>query len=252
MLSVLCTVYNEADFLDYSLRSYKDFVDNIVIVEGAYQETIGLGKSTRSTDGTIDIIKKYADNQKIFHIEANEKSDAQQRNVGLKKIQELKNSANETCWVLVIDGDEIWDQNNLNMVKMLCRNMEKANKLAAYFQSITFVNDFNHNTVQTFPRLFKVTKDCEFVSDNYMKWGSIDWFSPYVLKIPYIQFYHFAFCKGLDRFDTKKKWWETRFGKPFDYGWHVSDGKITDDNHQIVPFTGKLPPIMDDHPLYGK
>ena len=94
-------------------------------------------------------------------------------------------------------------------------------------------------------------------NDNFMSWGDIPWFSPYVIKIPYIRYYHYAFCKGPERFELKKKWWETRFEEDFDYGWAIGeDGLIDDPDHEINYFTGQHPVIMHDHPQwkenYGK
>jgi hypothetical protein len=74
------TVYSEVDFLDYAIRSALPYIDDLVIVEGAYLETINLKKPARSTDGTLDIIEKYKNNPKVHVIYANELSDPQQRN----------------------------------------------------------------------------------------------------------------------------------------------------------------------------
>jgi len=88
MLSVLMTVYNEVDFLDYAIRGALSFADELVIVEGAYKETIKLGKSPRSDDGTLDIIHTWCHEGNVRVIYANEESDKDQRNVGLRKIQQ--------------------------------------------------------------------------------------------------------------------------------------------------------------------
>lgn len=265
-ISVLMTVYNEGEFLEQAIRSCVDYVDHVVIVEGAYQETIALGKPKRSTDKTLDIIDKFAkvpvieedkkdkkekkEEQKVFHIEANEKTDKDQRNVGLEKIKEL----NPDGWCLIIDGDEIYNADTFQMIKVAARNMERTNKYGAYFKSLTFVNDFEHFTEQEFPRLFRITKKCQFVDDNYMAWPDKDagWNLKHVMKIPYISYFHMSFCKGVDRFKIKRDWWMNRgLGKDFDYGWKVGeDGKISDKNHEIHKYSGRLPDILKDHPLY--
>jgi glycosyltransferase involved in cell wall biosynthesis len=250
-LSVLMTVYNEAEFVDYAIRACEPHVDHVVVVEGAYQETIALGAEPRSTDGTIEKIEPHwaFSGSKVHYKEANEQTDKDQRNVGLEIIKKL----NPDGWCLIIDGDEVYDKSMLDMVKVSAYNMDKQNKLAAYFRSLTFVNDLGHYTEQDFPRLFKITPKCKFVNDNFMEWPDrgVSWFSPYVMKIPYVRYHHYAFCKGLKRFELKKKWWETRFEEDFDYGWHMrSDGKIDDENHQIYEYTGKHPEIMKDHPAW--
>jgi glycosyltransferase involved in cell wall biosynthesis len=247
-LSVLMTVYNEAKFMDYSIRSVLPFVDHLVIVEGAYQETINLGVSPRSNDGTLEIIEKYKNDPKVHAIYANELSDKDQRNVGLEYIKQL----NHDGWLLLVDGDEVWTEDSLKMVKVAANNMERSKKMAAYFKSLTFVNDFNQYTEQEFPRLFKLTSGAKFVNDNYMTWEDqkLGWSYPHIIKIPYVKYHHYSFCKGSVRFELKKKWWEARFtNQEFDYGWNVDENGIIDDlNHDIIPFTGQHPQVMMTHP----
>jgi hypothetical protein len=269
------TVYNEAEFVEYAIRACLPYVDDLVIVEGAYQETIRCGAEPRSTDGTCYIAQKYlfpsgshmgeidpyrgdnphekeywemfeqSSSSKVWYIEANEETDKDQRNVGLEKIKEL----NPDGWVLIIDGDEVYTKENFMMIRNIMKTMESQDKRGAYFKSLTFVNDFDHFTEQEFPRLFRVTPGCTFVNDNYMTWEDTGWHLGSVLKIPYLRYHHYAFVKGKERFELKKKWWETRFEEPFDYGWHVNeDGEIDDPNHKILPYGGKHPEILKDHP----
>jgi glycosyltransferase involved in cell wall biosynthesis len=246
-LSVLMTVYNEADFVDYAIRSCLPYVDDLVIVEGAYQETIRLNKSPRSTDGTCEIIDKYRLNSKVTIVHSNQESDKDQRNVGLDYIKRL----NPDGWLLIIDGDECWTENSLTSVKKLAQTFDKQNIKGCYFQSLTFVNDFQHYTNQEFPRLFKITADCQFTNDNFMRWGSLGWSSPHIIKHN-IKYYHYSFLKSLERFHLKRDWWMHRgLGENFDYGWNVNeDGKIYDPNHKIFKFTGIHPEIIKDHPLF--
>jgi hypothetical protein len=264
-LSVLMTVYNEAEFLDYAIRGCLPHVDDLVIVEGAYQESVKVGASERSTDGTCAIIKKWLENQKSFadakiiHAEANEHTDKDQRNVGLTIVKKLNQHVNlprfdPSQWLLIIDGDEVYEPKTFELLRGICKRMEVQQQYAAYLTSLTFVNDLKHYTTQEFPRLFKVTPGSEFVNDNFMVWKerNFGWSAPHVIKLPHIKYYHYAFCKNKERFLLKKKWWETRFGRPFDYGWHIDDeGKIKDPNHKIYEFTGKHPDVMRDHPLHG-
>lgn len=255
-LSVLMTVYNEASFIKHAIEACLPHVDLLVVVEGAYQETINLGKSARSTDGTLEILNQYESPElpcgcpdgKVVVIQANEQTDKDQRNVGLQKIKEI----NPDGWCLIIDGDEVYEPESFKMIRVAIKNMEKTNKYAAYFKSLTFVNDAYHYTEQEFPRLFKLTPEAKFVNDNFMSWDDkqLTWRYPHVIKIPYIHYFHYSFCKGKERFELKKKWWETRFGQDFNYGWKIGDnGKITDNNHDIYEFTGKHPEIMKDHSM---
>jgi len=255
------TIYNESQFIGHAIEACLPYVDDLVIVEGAYQETIRCGGNPRSNDGTLDIIEEYTidgvfpPNGKIHYIEANEETDKDQRNVGLEKIKKL----NPDGFLLIIDGDEVYTKENFVMIKNVAKSFVGANKYAAYFTSLTFINDLKHYTIQEFPRLFRITKDCKFVNDNFMYWNdNVSWSNPWVVKLPYIKYHHYAFCKGTERFKLKSDWWNTRFddGK-FEYDWYVDeDGKLYSPNHKIYEYTGKHPETMKKHPLwegsYGK
>jgi len=138
--------------------------------------------------------------------------------------------------------------------------MEQQNRYAAYFQSLTFCNDFEHYCFQQFPRLFKITNDCFFVNDNFMNWGNIPFVRPYVFDYLCVKYHHYAFCKNVEKkFNVKKQWWETRFGdnynntgKNFDYGWYVDEnGSIKDNNHKIYQYEGRHPKVMETHRLWA-
>ncbi|NHJ84683.1 MAG: glycosyltransferase family 2 protein [Asgard group archaeon] len=263
------TVYNEAEYVEYAIRSVLPYVDDLVIVEGAYQETIALGASPRSTDGTREIIHKTVcddvtfeefvnggvifrkDCAGVYYIEVNEKTDKDQRNVGLEVIKKI----NPNGWLLIVDGDEIYNRDMLAMVKITANNMARTNKYAAYFRSITFINDLKHYADQDFPRLFRITPECKFINDNFMQWSDegVTWFLPYILRMPYIRYWHYAFAKGLKRFELKRDWWNNRelTDKNFEYDWYVGEnGKLYSPNHNVYEYTGQHPEIMKEHPRW--
>lgn len=240
------TVFNEADFIDYSIRCCLPYVDDLVIVEGSYLETQKLGQPERSNDGTVEIIEKYRTDPKVKIIYANAQTDKDQRNIGLQKIKEI----NPNGWLLIIDGDEVYIPQTFPLIKKTMANLERQGFKAAYFRSNTFVNDMNHYTLQEFPRLFKITPECTFTNDNFMYWNGAEWTSRFVTKFSFIQYYHYSFMKDIKRIELKKKWWETRFGTPFDYGWHLENNQWKDKGHTIYEFKGQHPEIMQSHPKW--
>ena len=250
-LSVLMTVFREAEFVDYAIRSCLPYVDDLILVEGSYLETQKLGTPTRSDDGTIEIIEKYRNNPKVHILYANEQSDKDHRNVGLRKIKEL----NADSFCLIIDADEVHQPQTFPLIRSTMNLMRKSGKKMAYFHSLTFVNDLDHYTNQYFPRLFDLRGSQQFINDNYLSWKD-----PlkteqvlYGQGSSLIKYHHYGFCKGLKKFEQKKKWWETRFGKSFDYGWKTDEnGQITDKNHKIYVYSGKHPAIMNSHPMMQK
>lgn len=242
---VLMCVYNEAAFVDYAIRACVPHVKSITVVEGAYRETMLSGAPARSNDGTLEILRKHVSSKlKIIH--ANERSDAHQRNVGLEHIKTLDPHG----WMLIIDGDEVYEPFTFKLIGALCNKMEKSQRRCAIFKSLTFVNDFEHYCEQFFPRLFQVAPDASFVNDNHVAYGQT---SGPTIQCPYIAFHHYSFCKGIQRFLTKKQWWETRFAQPFNYSWHVNDaGLICDPQHEIKQYTGRHPAILADRITNGK
>jgi glycosyltransferase involved in cell wall biosynthesis len=245
MLSAVMTVYNESEYVDFAIQSCISHVDQLVVVEGAYQETISLGKSPRSTDGTLEILEKWKNNPKVLLIYANEKTDKDQRNIGLNAIKKT----NADGWILIVDGDEVHKNSMLTALKSICMRMEKYGQYAAYFSSFTFVNDFNHYTKQEFPRLFRISPKCHFIDDNYMEWPDHNkkWNAQSVIKLPYISYFHYAFCKNKERFLTKKEWWETRFKNHFKYDWEINEqNQIVSSTHKILPFSGSHPEVIQN------
>jgi len=232
-LFALMTVYNEAKFLDCSIRSIQDHVDGIVIVEGAYEETVRLGMPKRSNDGTLEIIGRSILNMpcEAAAIKANEKSDAQQRNVGLEKIKEMG-----ADFFMIVDGDEVYLPHHFKLIRKFMEQPYDAH----VFTCNTFVNDFWHYTEQRFPRLFRLYGDSEFTNDNFVRCNGKEW-GQYPVSIANIDYFHYAFVKGEERFLTKKEWWESRFGEGFRYDWEIKDGVITPDNHTVFEHTGSHP-----------
>jgi len=241
-LSVICTFYNEAKFLECALDSIVEFVDDIILIEGAYQEVIKLGRSPRSTDGSVEIAKKFMHDhpeRNIIYKEENRQSDPQQRNAALEIAKDLG-----AQWVLIVDGDEVYLPEHLAVIRMFTAKETKRPMVDnGYCMSMTFINDFYTYTMQHFPRLFRACIDSTFTNDNFMCSSGIPWKDQKHFMLP-IKYFHYAFCKGRERFEDKKKWWESRFtNQEFHYDWQFDNKtqKIMPDNHAIYKFTGKHP-----------
>jgi glycosyltransferase involved in cell wall biosynthesis len=82
MISLCTFVKNEAHCLEHMIKSIIDYVDDLVIVD------------TGSTDGTLDIAKKY--NARIFEVGFTD----------FGKIRTLTMQLAKTPWVLMLDADE--------------------------------------------------------------------------------------------------------------------------------------------------
>lgn len=235
----LMTLYNEALYADYAIRAALDCFDVLVIVEGAYQETTQTNpdKPPRSNDGTIEIIEKYRSHPKVTVLSANEKSDPQQRTVGLRALIE------QQCdWCIITDGDEVWEEDNAEMLKARLTTLPKEVKTVRLDIQV-FVNDLWHYTWQTMPRCFRLRPGLEFIGDN----ATQDYAS--VVHWTWPSFHHYAYVKDRDRFQVKKNWWAARGGSD----WFVDDrGIYSSPNHKIWEYQGEHPAVMKTHPYYQR
>lgn len=92
MLISACYITKNADeFLDYSMASIKDFVDEIIVVDD------------NSTDNTLLIAEKYG--AKII------KGDYK-RDKALQRNEYLKVAKGK--WILVVDDDEVYTKEGIN------------------------------------------------------------------------------------------------------------------------------------------
>jgi glycosyltransferase involved in cell wall biosynthesis len=130
LISVCMIVKNEEVFLDQCLKSVKDFVDEIVIVD------------TGSTDGTVEIARKYTD-KVYFH--PWEGSFSQARN------QALAYASGD--WVFQIDGDEELVQGSGEKLREAARNAGDAD--AFHVNIISIYSNGAKTARHNFERLFR-------------------------------------------------------------------------------------------------
>jgi len=96
-------VKDEQKFLDESLKSIKEIADEIIVLD------------TGSTDNTLEIAKNFTD-KVISYAPKQKHAGAGQE----ARNESLKYATKE--WILVIDGDEIFDKDSINELKCLTTN----------------------------------------------------------------------------------------------------------------------------------
>lgn len=92
-----CLVKNEDRFIWYSLQSVLPFVDQIMVYD------------TGSTDKTVEIIKSI-DSPKIKFQEVGDVNAITFTDI---RNQMLKETPDDTDWLLILDGDEIWPESSI-------------------------------------------------------------------------------------------------------------------------------------------
>jgi len=238
----IITTFNDIEYIRLSLRSVYPFVDYLSICEGSYLENQRANDvPPRSDDGTIDIIKegiKKDKEKKIIFQQYNGESDREHRNKSLEALLEKG-----VDFVIINDTDELIPP---NLWDLIYHYITLPGKDCYYFKSQTFVNSPFEYCWQSFPRLFRVKPGMQFVGDNYISYTSESWNEIRKGKIDLIPYYHFAFCKGSERFTQKKLWWESRFGKEanFHYDWNLEGDNIIPENHKIFKWD-RLPKWLE-------
>lgn len=139
LLTASYKVFNEARFLEYSLKSIYDYVDRIDIVEGAIKDALQRAESDGSSkDGTVEIIKSFSDPQKKIRL-------IQGR---WHTREEIQTKLLEVCgskWMLYIDGDEILDPQGMEKVRQFCEaNQDGKIVYARPERFYNFWHDFKH------------------------------------------------------------------------------------------------------------
>lgn len=262
------TVFNDPEFLQETLESFKDYPEKLLIIEGSWQSAIkSSGVPERSDKETYDILNKYIDNKKIFLIQANEPLERDQRQLGMEWAK--KENAD---WVHMLDADEVYTKNSLLQIKSILKTTPQ-NILGYRLKSFNFLNSFKTWYDGNYMRIYRVTPKAKFFMDNDCQWeinGPIN-----TIKGIHSErsFFHYNYVKQKNEIFLRKMKYQnfqdpSFWAKYMDTGQYNSkeDGllagfenymkkfvyKIPDDIEVYENgFTGKHPKIMKNH-LYFK
>ncbi len=120
---------NEEDYIEYSIKSIYSMASKIVVVDNC------------STDRTLEILEKMEDPQKkIVVISRKFNNKTEQRNV----YSDMITKDNGYDWLWVLDGDEVFDNENLRKIEHLI--FANDNIPAFCWNFIDFFGDFAHRS----------------------------------------------------------------------------------------------------------
>jgi len=120
-------VYEDADWLDYTIRNLLEFVDYLIISEG-YHGPPWHFNGNRSKDGTIEIINRYGNHPKIYVFKS---SWSISMNLGkalcLKKALRIakKKGINAGDWYFLCDVDEFYTKEQKKELKKILKATQK-------------------------------------------------------------------------------------------------------------------------------
>jgi hypothetical protein len=246
--------YNEVQWIDLAISSVVDEFDEIVIVEGAYQTTIKSGGSPRSNDGTLEVLDQYKQRENVTVIHENEADHCYQNNKALEILKEKK-----VDWILIVDGDEVWEKNSLKIIKNYMAIGEKRKIYQYWVHFYNFVNRFDQYINSRMRRVYKLTPGCEFLLGNEnMHWPDhglpVDTERPvsYVSEIPnMIRGFHYTEIKPAKRWLLKLKYLKMRDNNSMFDSWYATEkGVVHDGMHKIKKFTKPHPENVRNHYLY--
>ena len=250
---ILC--YNEEKYLEKAIQSLLPFVDGIIAVEGAWDYLVRQNFPKRSTDGTIDILKKYESKypDKMIVVHRNEEECTKQYQVALDILKEKKFS-----WGFCCDSDEVYPPDTLRVIR---RTLEQTmgNVFGYRTHSYNFINSYFEYYNGLYPRLYRVTDHMATVSENRVAWPSHGKQQdsmenpplPHIKEInPMFRFFHYSYV-DIDRFKRRLKYmWATRGSADPEL---VKKYYLDEQNKIHIPedlkifqFKGKHPEIMRD------
>ena len=253
-------VFNDSEYLEQTILSCKDHVDELIIIEGAFQCTLNTNgkrndKTERSNDGTLDIINKYVDNKKVFLKQANLQ---EHKNHYQLSLEFCKN--NNSDWFMMIDSDEIWTKQGFDLLKSKLKMADKQGIFEYRVRAYCFISDFNHYYNGEYPRIFKVTPKAEFLFDNEVAWpdhgkqqdmGRVDKHIQLLSTQPV--FYHYSYVRSKYRWQLKQDCLIEKDGNPINLKYKLENNKyIIPEDIPIYEFKGNHPDIMKIHPYYNK
>lgn len=148
-------VFNEEDYIEYSIKSIYDFVHKIIVVEGGTEAVKKYAtEQGRSSDKTVDILKNIDDPEnkiivvpsphgevwngdKQSHCNKLWKDKTEQRNA-------YCNLLGDSDYAFIIDGDEVWDKETLKRVEHVI--FARPEVPAFRFNFHDFWQDFGHKS----------------------------------------------------------------------------------------------------------
>lgn len=120
-----CVVKNEDIWVWFAIMSVLPFVDKVFIYD------------TGSTDKTVDIVKSIGSDKIIFE----ERGEVDKMQLVRLRQEQLEKT--KTDWFLILDGDEIWPQNQL--LKLFKAAEEASNNIVAIFNHVrNCIGDIYH------------------------------------------------------------------------------------------------------------
>lgn len=247
IVSALFT-YNDWEYLDQTIESFKWFPDILYIIEGSWQSAQQYNQSPpRSGPETYAIIDKHVDNKKVFLVQANEARERNQRQIGLDLAK--KHGAD---WFWMLDSDEVYTKSVLQGMKAIL-NRAPADCHGFRLRSYNFLNSFKQWYDGNYWRIYRPIPEAQFIMDNDVSFGNK---AVSVQTMPeHLRFYHYNYVKQNSAQFWRKMSYQAEQDPSFNtrllphYG---HDGKkyTIPSDIPVYNFNSFHPRIMANHPYF--
>lgn len=240
-------VYNDADYVDYAIRSIKDWVDEFIVVEGAFEITMKTGVPARSDDGTLEILQKYVASGDIILRHANLREHKHHYDIGYQHAIE-----NGSDWAIMIDSDEVWAKKTMILADNFMKRFMNEGACEMRVDEYSFVNDFQTWYPGRYPRIFRCLPGSKFVFDNEVQFAGNNRGEHLLQVIPGRDIHHYGYVRRKKRWKLKQDlMWEKDFN-PLNKKYKLEgDTYVLPEDIPIYKYTGKHPEIMHSHPFYN-
>lgn len=266
--SVIMTIYNEEEYLEYALKSIYDWAWEIIIVEAVVENMFKVTNSYTSTDRTSEIIeqfiKKYDKEGKIkykkFYRTFKDKIELQ--NEALKEV-----TGNI---FFKLDGDEVYKKEHLELLKEAFISNPEIDLV--YFTTLNFWASFRLVTKGTswdvaHFKILRYKEGMKYVDGHSQmrdrEGDNIDWHKTTKYKtiyMPEVINYHFGWCKKARFIENKLNFVRNRTFDHYDNAVHNTYSKwkhgdwsnpYESSSGLVYPYYDTLPAILKNHPYYN-
>jgi len=258
----VCIVLNEEEYIEYALRSVYDFVDYIIVIEGAVTLCMNFANADgSSTDSTVDIIQSIPDpKDKIILEQGIWESKIAQRQRYLDIILQ-QNLAPD--YILQVDGDEIYPYATLVEIQRIIKKGKTDLISTPFYHFWTSFQWRATGSIWSAPQLrcIRYRENLKYTRSHiYPNYGNSDLLSQtnkrYKHQVTKNPIFHYSYVKPHYKIMQKLQFYRNRDGHRLNItdNWTTwKPGQITSCTHTAVNSSAELyeeghPEVMINHP----
>jgi len=229
----LVNCYNSEEYIEYCIKSIYPYVEQIIIIDGAFNDKI---QPTISNDKTEEIIKRIMDKEypggKITYVREGGNNEVEQRNKVFRYIDLYTMD-----WLFIVDDDEIYKPEDLLSLREF---LEYADKDGYYVHSFDFINSFDWYKDNSHRRIYRIDPSMKFSGIIKVSYGNKE----YEVKefIPNINKFHYSYVHNEMRAQMKT------IEISHDFPWKIEGRIFKRKGLKLKKFEGEHPEIMHNHP----